>query len=626
MTNPREVLRDCYGFALPESFFRFWDFVQTLPEGEKALKETLHLGLAAPFDALRGKYDPKTYDPLGAARHFSDPPEFFALFYGTGDGETTGIRMGYWVSEVMADHPDYPVAYHYRDDGFEINAAGDDILMAMRLWLELEYDEAGYPVEDEEDADYDQDNEYWARKTHLDDLRERLRHVMGDDREERGYDYIDLYSYDIYLPSNVRTLDGAGLLVPKASYRRVSYDRGYLSMSLFTWETAHKYHAEGHTALREGFPGSALKIGRDLWCFPSYFDMATDLMMGAYAALGREVHRWVVAQHCRRHALVDVPAFWQAVKADEPPTELDLGSEHLGVLSPEIEQLPHLEALRLPANHLTDLPDELAALTNLHTLTLPNNDLGKLPSVIMQMKNLRTLDISQNVLVSLPPQMADMNALEDLSMGHASLTVMPSAICDIPNLKTLRLRGGTLAEIPACIGKLKTLDLLDVYNLQPLEAVAAEISECEALREITYACYVNGSALPEVFCGVSSLKALRFYGNDVAPLSDAFDGLTSLEELSLVARGLHLPPSLFRLPKLKKLYISDYAFSELSPEIGQLSTLEELHLNTSILQALPEEITQLSNLKRLHLQRSSHITDEYLDELRAKLSWVEVTV
>lgn len=622
MTNPREVLRECYGFALPDSFYTFWDLVQSLPEGEQTLVDAMGLKLAAPFDALRDSFDPKDYDPIGAARHYNDPPELFTIFEGV--NEYSELHMGYWVSRIMTDSPDYMVAYHHWDNDFEINAAGEDIYFAVRFWLEMVYDEAGYSVDDDDDSGDADDDGYWATKVQLDDLRERLREVTGDDRDERGYEYMDLYGYDLYLPSNTRTVDGAGVFVPYSSYRKVSYDKGYLSSSLFTWETAHEYYAEGLQHLRDGFPGSALKIGRDLWCFPQYFDIATDLMMGAYSALGRDVHRWVVARYCRRRELIDMPEFWAEVTADEPTKELSLNNENLAVISPEIEQLPHLETLWLGVNYLSDLPDELAALTKLHRLMMPNNHFGKLPAVITQLENLRYLDVSQNVLGSLPPEMANLHNLEEFIIGHPSLTAMPPAICDIPNLKTLRLRGGAMREIPACIGKLKTLAFLDVYSVHPLQHVADEISACESLTEINYACYVNGAALPAGFCKVPSLKKLVLFANEITALPDAFDGLVALEEMMLGARGVVLPPSLFRLPQLKMLTITDYAFSELPPAIGQLKTLEALSLHTSILQRLPEEITQLPNLKKLSLQRSNQITEAYLEELRAKMPHVEI--
>ena len=54
--------------------------------------------------------------------------------------------------------------------------------------------------------------------------------------------------------------------------------------------------AEAMKLLREGYPGGALKLGRDLWVFASKFPVCYDLLDAAYEALGREPLRKLLTE------------------------------------------------------------------------------------------------------------------------------------------------------------------------------------------------------------------------------------------------------------------------------------------------------------------------------------------
>ena len=64
---------------------------------------------------------------------------------------------------------------------------------------------------------------------------------------------------------------------------------------------------------------------------------------------------------------------------DEGPTTLDLSSEGMEYLPPEIGNLTGLTGLDLSRNRLTALPPEIGNLTGLTELRLMNNQLTGLP-------------------------------------------------------------------------------------------------------------------------------------------------------------------------------------------------------------------------------------------------------
>ena len=65
--------------------------------------------------------------------------------------------------------------------------------------------------------------------------------------------------------------------------------------------------------------------------------------------------------------------------AQEGWITLDLRSQRITELPPEIGQLTQLQSLYLSSNHLTVLPPEIGQLTQLQSLDLAHNQLTALP-------------------------------------------------------------------------------------------------------------------------------------------------------------------------------------------------------------------------------------------------------
>ena len=78
---------------------------------------------------------------------------------------------------------------------------------------------------------------------------------------------------------------------------------------------------------------------------------------------------------------------------------LELRSNNLNALPPEIGNLTNLEILELDFNNLNTLPPEIGKLTNLKVLELGNNNLISLPEELFQLKKLEKCDIKQNLFM-----------------------------------------------------------------------------------------------------------------------------------------------------------------------------------------------------------------------------------
>jgi hypothetical protein len=299
----RRQLHDLYGFDFPEDLFAFWEFAgRRRPlEPLAALADGLDLQLVGPFEVLAGRFDGRTprYSQFLHWRYYSDPPEFFTVLAGGGDG----LHWGYYLDDPHSGPP--CVAAYYAADAFEISGEGNTLFEAVRLWLEESYRTC---VEDR-DHFPDQAGELEGAMRTLDTLRADLCRVATGDRPQTGEEYLQKYQgvsrrWDLV---TARTMEGMGVVVPPETYRPLSVKDRRLWARLRKDDNPRDLVDEAMRALGEGFPGTALKLGKDLWAAGGEHQTmySYDLLDAAYAALGRDVLRRVLRAH-REHR--DLPS------------------------------------------------------------------------------------------------------------------------------------------------------------------------------------------------------------------------------------------------------------------------------------------------------------------------------
>ena len=184
------------------------------------------------------------------------------------------------------------VASYYAEDAFEITADGDGLFEAVRLNLEERARDL---------ADYREDNpeegaELDAALDKLAALRAILRRFATDDRPETGEEYFEKYLARSARARRKRTIaatqDGMGIVVHPELYRPLSVKDKSLWRCLWKEDDPLDLVEQASHALREGFPGTALKLGKELWAVggEKKTAYAFELLDAAYTALaGRDV-------------------------------------------------------------------------------------------------------------------------------------------------------------------------------------------------------------------------------------------------------------------------------------------------------------------------------------------------
>jgi hypothetical protein len=300
----RALLRDLYGFDFPEELFVFWDFATRIRPLEplQALTEVIDLHLVGPFEVLAGRFDNRNpHCPMILHwRYHDDPPEFFTVM----GGGTGGFHRGYYLDDLAAT--ECCVASYYTNAAFEMHPEGDSLFEVVRLHLERRYrDCAEHRHNDPGDAF---EREMTMRQ--IDEIRSRLMRLATRDRPESGADYEESYPERSTRSRRVvgATREGMGIVVPPATYRPFSLKDKALWRQLRKEEALADLVAEAEQALREGFPGTALKLGKDLWAIGGERQSkhAFELLDSAYTALGRTVIRDVLRAHRAHRKLASV--------------------------------------------------------------------------------------------------------------------------------------------------------------------------------------------------------------------------------------------------------------------------------------------------------------------------------
>jgi hypothetical protein len=303
----RARLRAEYGFDFPDDLHRFWEFANRLSPLDPlhALSEALEVVLVGPFEILVGRFDGRVprHSLLLHWRYFDDPPEFFTVLAGGGDG----LHWGWFLDDPEAGSG--CVCSYFARDAYELSADGDTLFEAMRL--HLEHCQVDY------EAYRDLGDDSYERALGLiADLRPRLMEYATAEREETGEEYTERYAGATRREERVlaETMEGMGIVVAPSAYRPLSLDDRKLWRKLRRGDDPASLVEEARRALRDGFPGTALKLGKDLWALgPTKAGKgwdssayATELLDAAYRDLGRETLRRVVRTHTANRELPSV--------------------------------------------------------------------------------------------------------------------------------------------------------------------------------------------------------------------------------------------------------------------------------------------------------------------------------
>ncbi|KAL3753559.1 hypothetical protein ACJRO7_000895 [Eucalyptus globulus] len=274
-----------------------------------------------------------------------------------------------------------------------------------------------------------------------------------------------------------------------------------------------------------------------------------------------------------------------------------------GPIGASLMSLANLSVIQLNDNNLsTTVPSFLANFSSLKTLSLRDCGLqGEFPQKFLQVQTLQNLDLSGNELlqVSLPDFMED-SSLETLVMpGTNILGRIPDSIDNLRKLSWLDLSNCNLSgSIPSSMKNLSELTYLDLS----FNSLTSSVPPLGASRNLTQI-YLCDNTLRDHISSVG------------------WEDLLNLELLYLQNNSLEgdIPPALFTLPRLERIFLSYNRFNGrliIHPNASS-DQLSMLSLSSNQLQgSIPASIFKLQGLSYLFLSSNNFSDSMNIDVLQ----------
>ncbi|XP_012257717.2 leucine-rich repeat-containing protein 40-like [Athalia rosae] len=255
----------------------------------------------------------------------------------------------------------------------------------------------------------------------------------------------------------------------------------------------------------------------------------------------------------------------------EQLTTLNLSSNSLTKLDPQVQLLSELNFLDLHDNVIQYIPREIGNLNKLRHLNLAVNRIHTLPLDMYKLCELRFLDLGNNLLKNIDAAIGDLIMLEHLNLSCNNLTTLPVGMGYLVRLTSLELSHNMLKELPP-----------DITSMRALKKLDASFNQIE----------------------------------DVPPMGE----LRRMEVLVLHTNNLSTSPDTNGCTALRELHLGNNKISAINvSSLESMSHLKTLTLGNNKIRIIPDEIIQLCNLERLDLSNNNIVNIPFCISLMPNL-------
>ncbi|PSS34704.1 inactive leucine-rich repeat receptor-like protein kinase [Actinidia chinensis var. chinensis] len=257
----------------------------------------------------------------------------------------------------------------------------------------------------------------------------------------------------------------------------------------------------------------------------------------------------------------------QAISSSLPSLRvLSLSNCYLsGPIDISLQNLQFLSEINLGKNNLSaPVPEFFASFPNLTALSLSSSNLyGTFPEKILRVPTLQTLDLENNRLVD------------------GSLPEFPRN----SNLKKLVLSDTKFSgRLPDSMGNLTKLSWIEIARCNFSGMIPTSMANLTQLVYVDMSSNMFNGPIPSFQMSKNLSYIDISHSNLTGPVPDThFEGLSNLVNINLAYNSFKgsVPSSLFSLPSLKKIQLSNNHFDEVSqspnrssPELSPLDTLD----------------------------------------------------
>lgn len=288
------------------------------------------------------------------------------------------------------------------------------------------------------------------------------------------------------------------------------------------------------------------------------------------------------------------PSDWSLTIFSSLSNLRNLSLRNCGLSGPldSLSELRSLSVLRLDRNNLSStFPNSFTKFSNLTTLSLSSCSLhGSFPEMIFQLSTLQNLDLSNNVLLK--------GTIHEFHQ--------------IGSFRTIKLSYTNFSGfVPDSISELRMLYMIDLSQCNFTGPIPSTIANLTELVNVDFSFNSFTGSIPPFRMSKKLNYIDLSYNKLVGSISSKhFEGLTNLTFINLGFNSLSgsIPSSLFSLPSLQKLQLSNNQFSDQVQEFSTAnsSNIDTLDLSSNMLEgSIPKSIFYLEMLNVLSLSFNS---------------------
>ena len=302
------------------------------------------------------------------------------------------------------------------------------------------------------------------------------------------------------------------------------------------------------------------------------------------------------------------------------------------LLPSTICSLKSLESIYLwRCSKFDKLPRDLGNITSLKELGLSKTAIKELPSSIEFLIGLTSLDLTDcKNFVLLPSTVCNLKSLEIMCLFICPKFVnLPGNFGNLKHLELLNFEGTAIEVLPSSIGRLATLEDLNLKDCKNLVCLPSTICNLKWLECLDLTGCSKIANLPENLGNMTSLKELLLGGTAIKELPSSIFHHKWLDRVSF--KGCQLSSSsLTSMPMpirhILKIDLSDCNLSAIPSGIDCINQpfgyWFDLILRGNDFVSLPESISQFSGLTSLYLDGCKSLRSLSNIQIPSKLSFI----
>jgi len=224
----------------------------------------------------------------------------------------------------------------------------------------------------------------------------------------------------------------------------------------------------------------------------------------------------------------------------------------------QVDDCSAVQNLILQSDEVKEFGSKLDQFVNLKRITFCFHSDQKLPRGLEKLTSLTGLDVKRRILkrenkdnplamcMRLPLDIGQFTTLQLLDLSDIQLQTLPITMCKLKNLKELLLKGNQIEHWPSCLGRLSSLENLELDHNKLKELPPVELAR---LTNLEFLSLVGNEleVIPQSVSSLQKLNELHLDKNKLKQLTCGVIALTNLQVLSLENNNLSVLPSLKNL-------------------------------------------------------------------------------